>query len=574
MLDFELINKDTSGSVQTVLRTKMRGKLLLTTPQLNKGTAFSEQERNAFGLLGKLPEAVESLEDQVNRCYKQYSSFHTNLQKNIYLNSLHETNEVLFYKLVQEHVAEMLPVIYTPVVGTKVKEFSAEFRQARGLYISYPNRDKMLDILQNRSHPNIELIVCTDGEGVLGIGDQGIGAIDIPIAKLMVYSIAGGINPLNTLPIMLDAGTNNPALLNDPMYLGWRHERVQKEDYDSFIEQFVDSVKKSFPDIYLHWEDFGSRNARVNLERYRESVCSFNDDIQGTGVVTLAALLAAVEAAGSNMADQRVVVFGAGSAGIGISDQLRDAMIRHGLDHETAMKRFYLLNSQGLLLNDRFKETDVRYPYSYDRSEISDWQIDNPDNISLLDVVRNVKPTILIGCSTVAGAFDEAVITEMAKHTERPIIFPLSNPTEKSEAHPKNLLRWTNGKALIASGSPFDPVKIEDKLIPIAQCNNALVFPGIGLGILATKASKLTDDMLWEAVKITSKAAPIRSDEYGALLPALDACAELSEDIAIAVGKQAIKDGLSDISESDLEAKIKKSYWEPSYLAYELDTED
>lgn len=566
MLSFE-IKKDAQTNEKTVV-TNLDGKLLLTTPQLNKGTAFSEAERAEFGLVGKLPYAIESLDEQVRRTYKQYSSFKGLMQKNIFLRSVHETNEILFYKLVKDHAGEMLPVLYTPIVGTAVREFSSEFRRPRGLYISYPERDKMLEILANRTHPNIELIVTTDGEGVLGIGDQGIGAMDIPIAKLMVYSIAGGINPLKTLPIMLDVGTNNQALLDDPMYLGWRHERISGKDYDDFIGQFIDAVKQTFPNIYLHWEDFGGRNARHNLDTYRHELCSFNDDIQGTGVVSLAALIAAIEASGTSMSDQRIVVFGAGSAGTGISEQLCDALVRSGLDETEAQSRFYLLNSKGLMTTETTTKTDVRYKFAQNFDRIKNWQLENEDKIELLDVIKNVKPTILIGCSTITGAFTETIITEMSQHVDRPIIFPLSNPTEKSEAHPKNLLRWSHGKALIATGSPFDPVTINDQEYVIAQCNNALVFPGIGVGVLVSKPKVLTDNMLWAACQVTKNAAPIFNDPKASLLPALDNCEDLSRKIAIAVAKQAIVDGVSDINEADIEDKIDQISWEPKYLPY------
>lgn len=566
MLSFE-IKKDTQTNEKTLV-TNLDGKLLLTTPQLNKGTAFTEDERKEFGLIGKLPHAIEGLDEQVRRTYKQYSSFSGLMQKNIFLRNVHETNEILFYKLVKDHVGEMLPVLYTPIVGTAVREFSTEFRRPRGLYFSFPERDKMLEILKNRSHPDIQLIVTTDGEGVLGIGDQGIGAMDIPIAKLMVYSIAGGINPLKTLPIMLDVGTNNQALLDDPMYLGWRHERISGKEYDDFIRQFIDAVKQTFPDVYLHWEDFGSRNARHNLDTYRKELCSFNDDIQGTGVVTLAALIAAVEASGTSLSDQRIVVYGAGSAGTGISEQLCDAMVRSGLDEKGAQSRFYLLNSKGLMTTETTPESDIRYKFAQDFDNIKSWQLENEDTIELLDVIKNVKPTILIGCSTVTGAFNEAIITQMSQHVDRPIIFPLSNPTEKSEAHPKNLMRWSKGTALIATGSPFDPVMFDDYEYVIAQCNNALVFPGIGVGVLVSKPKVLTDNMLWAACQVTKDAAPIFNDPKASLLPALDNCEDLSRRIAIAVAKQAITDGVSDMNVADIEAEIDQISWEPHYLPY------
>ncbi len=566
MLNFSLKKDPKTG--KKFLETNISGKLLLTTPQLNKGTAFSEQERHDFGLLGKLPCAIEGLDEQVKRVYEQYSSFHTPLQKNIHLRNLHETNEILFYRLVSEHIAEMLPILYTPIVGTSVKQFSVEFRRPRGLFISYPDRHKMAEILANRSHPDIELIVTSDGEGVLGIGDQGIGGMDIPIAKLMVYTIVGGMPPYKTLPIMLDVGTNNQKLLDDPMYLGWRHPRIEGADYDDFIKEFVETVKKTFPKAFLHWEDFGRRNARANLDNYREKFLSFNDDIQGTGVVSLAAVLAGINAAGSKIRDQRIVVFGAGSAGIGIASQICSAMKQEGLTEEESRTHFWLLSTSGLLTDKSSDLSEDRKRFARAHSEIKDWTLEDKDFVSLFDVVKNVKPTILIGTSTSAGAFNEAIIREMAKYVERPIIFPLSNPTEHSEAHPRNLVAWTKGKALIATGSPFDPVEYEGNKIPIAQCNNALVFPGIGIGSIAVKAKYCSDEMLWSACKTLAKHSPILKDSQAPLLPSIQDCQWLSREIAIAVAKQAIDQGLAQTDVSDIEGLVDELQWAPQYLEY------
>lgn len=566
MLNFSVKKDPKTG--KKILETSISGKLLLTTPQLNKGTAFTEQERHDFGLLGKLPSAIEELDDQVKRVYEQFSSFHTPLQKNIFLRSLHETNEILFYKLVCGHIAEMIPILYTPIVGTSVKQFSLEFRRPRGLFISYPDRHKMAEILANRSHPNIELIVTSDGEGVLGIGDQGIGGMDIPIAKLMVYSIVGGMPPYKTLPIMLDVGTNNQKLLDDPMYLGWRHPRIEGPEYDAFIAEFVDTVKKTFPNVFLHWEDFGRRNARANLDTYREKILSFNDDIQGTGVVSLAAVLAGINAAGSTIRDQRVVVFGAGSAGVGIASQICSAMIQSGLTEEQARSNFWLLSSSGLLTDNSNDLSEDRKRFARPHTEVKDWTLEQEGMIHLFDVVKNVKPTILIGTSTSAGAFNEAIIREMAQHVERPIIFPLSNPTEHSEAHPRNLIAWTKGKALIATGSPFDPVEYEGHKIPIAQCNNALVFPGIGLGSIAVKAKYCSDEMLWVACNVVAKHSPILKDPQAALLPSINDCQWLSREIAIAVAQQAVDQGLAQIEENNIEQLVDDLQWTPKYLEY------
>ena len=567
MLDIDYKKDKKTG--KTNLETSLCGKLLLTTPQLNKGTAFTHEEREQFKLAGKLPMAVETLEQQMLRAYGQYSSYNDNLNKNIYLNELHDSNQVLFYKLVSEHLSEMLPMIYTPIVGTAVKKFSRDFRHPRGLYISYPDRDRMEEILSNRSNPNIDLIVVTDGEGVLGIGDQGVGGMDIPIAKLMVYGLCGGIDPLHTLPVHLDVGTNNKELLDDPMYLGWRNERVSGRDYDSFIDQFVSTVKKLFPQVFLHWEDFGRENARHNLERFRDSICTFNDDMQGTGVVTLSAILAAVRANSQSITEQQIVVFGAGTAGTGIADQIRDAMVHEGLSIEEANKRFWLLDRPGLLLNDSEGLTRYQSIYAHTSEEIADWALVESDYIGLADVVKNVKPTILIGCSAVAGAFTQEIIRNMAAHVEHPIILPLSNPTERCEAQPEDLYNWTDGKVLIATGSPFDPVEYNGEKYRIAQCNNALVFPGIGLGLIAVKAKALSDESLWRACTALSRFAPIRQNNIAPLLPDLNMARQVAKQIAVAVAEQASKEGNAQINVNEnLNDLIDDNMWQADYLPY------
>jgi malate dehydrogenase (oxaloacetate-decarboxylating) len=567
MLNFK-VKKDKATN-ETWIETSLSGKPLLMTPQLNKGTAFSTEERHLFGLMGKLPCRIEELHEQAMRTYLQYKSYDTLLQKNRYLHNLHNTNQVLFYKLLQNHMEEMIPVIYTPIVGTAVMEFSKQFRQARGIYISYPERENMLEILQNRSNPEIDLIVVSDGEGVLGIGDQGVGAMDIPIAKLMVYTVAAGISPLRTLPVLLDVGTNNQQLLDDPLYLGWRNKRITGSEYDDFINQFVTAARTSFPNVYLHWEDFGRKNARRNLDRYRNEICTFNDDIQGTGVVTLAAMLAAVRVSGLNLDQQRIVIFGAGTAGVGIADQICTAMQREGASEAHARSCFWLLDRSGLLNENSLTLSPEQQRYARKASELTGWKVQQANRISLEDVIRNVHPTILIGSSTSPGAFTEDMIREMATHVDRPIIFPLSNPTDKSEAKPEDLLHWTQGKALIATGSPFPPVDFDGRQIQIAQCNNALVFPGIGLGVLATKSKLVTEEMLWAACEKTMACSPILHDPNAPLLPKLDKAQALSREIAIAVANQAIKEGMAQVDTNvPVEELINRVIWEPQYLPY------
>ncbi|MFT3741145.1 MAG: NAD-dependent malic enzyme [Gammaproteobacteria bacterium] len=562
MLDFEWVKEPQTKKLW--IRTSLTGKPLLTTPQLNKGTAFSVAERSLFGLTGKLPALVETLESQVERCYLQYHSYKTSLQKNIFLNKLHDTNQVLFYKLVQNHEAEMLPILYTPTVGEAVQKFSLEFQQARGLYISFEDRYKIAEILDNRSNPMIDLIVASDGGGVLGIGDQGIGAMLIPVAKLMVYTICGGINPLRTLPILLDAGTDNETLLQDPLYLGWRHPRINGRQYDEFIDLFVQAVKRKFPDIFLHWEDFGRDNARRILQQYQKTLCSFNDDIQGTGATALAALLAAVKATQTSLIEQRIVIFGSGSAGTGIADQICEGLVRQGLSREAAYRRFWLIDRNGLLADDMTDLTTAQRPYARAAAE-------GLSGFSLQQVIEAIKPTVLIGSSARGGAFSQAAIQQMAQHVDRPIIFPLSNPTEKSEATPQDVLDWTSGKALIATGSPYPPVYFNGRLQPVAQCNNALVFPGIGLGVMAVKASQLTDNMLWVACESLNHCAPIHQNPHAALLPSLEDAHQAAYEIAVAVAKQAFEDGVARIaSPENLESIIQELQWQPRYLPFQL----
>lgn len=544
MLLYELHQDPKSG--KEWIKTDLKGKALLVTPLLNKGTAFTFEERCTLGILGKLPAKTETLDEQIVRAYHQYKKYKSDLQKHIYLNNMHDKNEVLFYKLVTDYMVEMMPVLYTPSVGKAVQAFSHEFRQPRGLFISYADQDNIDLILENRTHPELAVIVVTDGERVLGIGDQGVGAIDIPIAKLMLYTLCGGINPYHTLPIVLDVGTNNPKLLKDPLYLGWRHPRIQGEEYDRFIEKFVCAVQKHFPNTFLHWEDFGRDNARRILERYRNQLCTFNDDMQGTSVVAVSALLTAMDRVQQQLTDQRIVIFGAGTAGVGIADRIVDSMVRQGISESIARSQIWLIDRDGLLV----KESPGLMPFQlpYIRAE--------KRGLSLAEVVQKVKPSVLIGCSAVGGAFTEDIVREMALHTKRPIIFPLSNPTEQSEATPQDLLKWTNGQALIATGSPFGDT--------CAQCNNAFSFPGVGLGLIASRARSLTDGMLWAACEALSRAAPVGAS--APLLPSLSEARAVAVKIAIAVIDKAREEGQARIdSSTSAEEAVKKTLWEPYY---------
>lgn len=567
MLDFKIVRDP--HTAETVVETSIHGKLLLWTPQLNKGTAFTHEERRIFGLQGTLPARVETLDEQVKRAYVQYSAYTSRLQQNIYLLNLHDKNQILFYKLLSKHLAEMLPIIYTPIVGSAVKHYSREYRQPRGLYITHADQNHIDEILNNRSNTEVDLIVVTDGEGVLGIGDQGVGGIDIPVAKLMVYSLCGGIDPTRTLPICLDVGTNNQDLLNDPLYLGCRMPRLTGDAYDDFIHTFVERIQHHFPNAFLHWEDFGRGNARRILDQFKDQLCTFNDDIQGTGAVTLSALLAACEVTGMTLTDHRIVVFGAGSAGTGISEQIVDAMVRMGLTEEEAYKRFWLIDRQGLIVEDDPDLTEAQKPYARQRRELQKWPVNHKKYPSLSEVIATIKPTILIGCSAQAGAFSADNIEIMASHCVRPIIFPLSNPDEKCEAKPTDILAWTNGKALIATGTAFPAVEYQNRLLPIAQCNNALVFPGIGLGILAVRATRLSKDMIWAASTALSEFSPSKKDSFLPLLPSLDDAQLVAKRIAVAVAQVAIDSGLAQINQKeDLNKLIDSLFWVPRYLPF------
>lgn len=565
MLDFKII-RDKQG--EKILQTAIYGKALLTIPQLNKGTAFTEQERIDFGLIGKLPPHVETLEEQVKRAYLQYSTHETEIQKNIYLNYLLNINQVLFYKLLSEYTAEVLPKIYTPIIGDAVEQFSQRFFQPRGLYISYEDRDRIEMILNNRSNPNIRLIVVSDGEGVLGIGDQGAGAMAIPVAKLMVYTAFGGIDPNITLPILLDAGTNNQKLLNDPMYLGWRHPRVTGKEYENFIDKFVQAVQKLFPHVFLHWEDFGSYNAYHNLVAYRRKICSFNDDIQGTGVVAIASLLAAVHETQSTLSDQRIVVFGAGSAGIGVSESIYKTMIaNHGLSEMQARAHFWLIDRSGLISENTLNPTQSQLPFMRRKDDIAGWKVKNPNQISLLEVIKNVRPTVLIGASAVPGAFTKDIIKTMTKYVEKPIILQLSNPPSRAEATPEQMVEWSKGRALIVTGSPFPDVVWKKQIHPINQCNNYYAFPGIGLGVIAVAAKEVTENMLHAAGQALSESTV---DQPGRLLPTLKNLPKVSLKIAIAVAKTALAEGLAQMKiEGSIENHVAQYVWDPHYLPYQ-----
>ncbi len=563
MVDKVSVVLDDTGRREII--TPLRGDELLGSSRLNKGTAFTNEERAALGLSGRIPDCVESLEEQVERCYLQFKQKPSDLAKNIYLNALLDTNEVLFYRLVKTHLIEMLPIVYTPTIGLAVQQFSMEFRRARGLFITNVHRGRIRQVLQNRQHEKVDIVLLTDGEGVLGIGDQGIGGMDIAVGKLMVYTLCAGIPPARVLPVHLDIGTNNQTLLDDPMYLGCRHPRLTGPVYDELVDEVVSEVKDLFPDAYLHWEDFGRDNARRFLEKYRPELATFNDDMQGTGATVLACVLAAVKAKGESIKDQRIIIFGAGTAGVGIADQLLAAMCDAGLTAEEAYRQFYLFDRPGLLTDVSDDVADFQKPYVRDHRETDAWDTVHDGEISLYDATKQVKPSILIGCSGVSGAFTEHVVKAMSEGVERPIILPLSNPTSLSEAKPDDLLEWSEGRALIATGSPFEPVDYNGRTYVIAQSNNAFVFPGLGLAVIVAKVSGVPDELIRVAADALSECAPIRKNIDAPLLPSFKDIDDVSYRIAVAVTKKAVEMGLSDLT-GDVEEAIRHYFWRPEYL--------
>ena len=548
--------------------TTLRGRGVLSDPRINKGTAFTDEERGALGLVGLIPPRVLTLDQQASRAYQQYREQPSDLAKNVFLTALHDRNEVLFFRLLGDHLPEMLPIVYTPTIGEAIRRYSHEYRRPRGVYLSVDAQEQMEQALRasGRTAEDVDLVVATDAEGILGIGDWGVGGMDIAVGKLAVYTAAAGIDPARTLAVMLDVGTNRQELLDDPLYLGLGHPRVDRETYDAFIDRYVETATRLFPHALLHWEDFGTSNARRILERYRDRILTFNDDMQGTGAVNLAAVLSGVRASGIPLREHRVVVFGAGTAGIGIADQLRDALARDGLTPEEATRRFWCVDRHGLLTDDMPDLRDFQRPYARPAAETTTWERDDTlGGIALLELVRRVRPTILVGTSAQGGAFTEQVVREMAAHARRPIILPMSNPTPLAEATPTDLLTWTHGRALVATGSPFAPVTVDGVTHVIAQANNALVFPGLGLGVIVSRARRITDNMFLAAAQTV--AAMVDPDEPGgALLPRVANLRATSAAVAAAVARAAAADGVADCDVGpELETAVRDATWQPRY---------
>ena len=552
----------TNLTVRMAERVGLTGHHLLDDPLFNEGSAFSEADRRRLNLLGLLPYHCSTAAEQLTRVYENYKRKDNDLERYIFLTALQDRNETLFYRLLAEHVTEMMPIIYTPVVGEGCRRYSHVFRRPRGLYISYPYCDEIPALLDNAPEKDVEVIVVTDGERILGLGDLGVGGMGIPVGKLSLYTLCAGIHPATTLPILLDVGTDNQELLNDPLYLGWRNPRVRGEEYDRFIEAFVSAVTQKFPNVLLQWEDFSKHNAPRILDRYRDQLCTFNDDIQGTGAVTVAGLLVAARSIGTKLSEHRIAILGAGSSAIGISDQIVAAMAREGVPADEAKKAIWLIDSKGLVHDQRTLDEPFKKKYAQSFECTANWKLSDPSRIDFADVVRNVQPTVLIGSSAQPGAFSEEIVREMARHVKRPIIFPLSNPTSKCEATPIDILRWTNEQALIATGSPFPPIVTDSGLVRIGQCNNSFIFPGVGLGVIASGAHRVTDAMFTAAAQVLSEFAPASTKEGGALYPLLDEVRDISRKVALAVGLEAQRAGLAPPTDmATLEENISRKMW-------------
>ncbi len=540
------------------------GKATLLDALTTKGTAFTRAERRKMGLLGLLPTAEKTLAQQAEHCWHEFSTYREDLDKHIYLRGLQDRNETLFYRVLRDHIPETMPIVYTPTVGEACQRFSEIYRRPRGLFVSYPDRELLREVLRNRPQRDVDVIVVTDGQRILGLGDQGIGGMGIPIGKLSLYTLIGGITPARTLPIVLDVGTDNVELLDDPQYLGWRHRRIGDDEYYSFIDDFVAAVREELPDVLLQWEDFATVHALPILQRYRDKLLTFNDDIQGTAAVTVGALHGAAKVAGRPLSQQQVVMLGAGSAGIGVLEMIQREMMSEGLTERDAAARIWVVDIVGLLTDDRTDLTPEQRKLVQPANRLADWGLTGP--AQLADVVHNVDVGVLLGLSTAAGAFTEKIVRELAGKTERPIIFPLSNPTSRAEARPSELNEWTDGRALIATGSPFPPVRRNGVEQPIAQCNNVYIFPAMGLAVTAAQATRVTDEMMRVAAATLGDASPALDDPDMPLLPAWSDVPDVAMRIAHAVGVQAVADGVAPKrSDEELAERITQVRWTPEY---------
>lgn len=546
------------------------GPSLLETPLLNKGSAFSGRERLNFNLMGLLPPRYENIEEQVKRAYMQYKSFDEPINKHIYLRAVQDNNETLFYRLLSDHLVEMLPIIYTPTVGEACEHFSDIYRSARGIIASYEDRQFMDEILHSVTKDSVKVIVVTDGERVLGLGDQGVGGMGIAIGKLSIYTSCGGISPAYTLPVALDVGTNNKTLLDDPYYMGMRHPRIDKDEYDAFVDQFIDAAQKRWPGVLIQFEDFAQPNAMPILQRHRDQVCCFNDDIQGTAAVTLGTLLSACRKKGESLGEQKIVFVGSGSAGCGIAELIINAMVIEGLTDAQARSRVFMVDRYGLLTEGMSDLLDFQERLLQSSSALKEWKLtSDSEYANLIDVITNVEASILIGVSGKPGLFTEEVIRQMLAGCPRPIILPLSNPSQHVEANPRDVVAWTDGKAIVATGSPFEAVEHRGEHLEISQCNNSYVFPGVGLGVISCKARLVSDEMLMVASTTLAELSPGQEDQSSAVLPPLTALPEISRKIAFAVAKTAITQDLArEMTDDELLTAIERNFWTPVYREY------
>lgn len=564
-MQFSIRIDPTTG--EKYLAVPVKGNELLMEPLLNKGTAFTGRERDELFLQGLLPPAASTMKQQLDRTYENFLTHPTDLNRFIYLTGLHDRNEVLFYRLLYDHIDEMMPIVYTPVVGEACQKFSHIYRRGRGVYIAYEQMDSIENILVNSGVTNPSVIVVTDGERILGLGDQGAGGMGIPIGKLCLYTLCAGVSPYTTLPIMLDVGTNNEERLKDPLYLGMRHKRVRGEAYQEFIDRFVDAVKNVFPNAVLQWEDFFKGNAIKQLKRFRDDLCTFNDDIQGTAGVVVAGLFSALRITGRSIGQQKVVFAGAGASAQGISGLIVAAMMEDGLSREDAIGRIYTVDSRGLVTKSRTDLEEFKATYAKGMEQVEQWPVHDRSHITLEETISGAEPTILLGSSGAPGTFNEAVVRAMAHVNERPIVFPLSNPTSKSECTPENAIRWSDGRAIVATGSPFGPVNYGDHRLRIGQGNNAFIFPGIGLGLTVARATRVTDTMFLEAAKALASQVTQDDLDQGAVYPELTRIRECSHAVACATVRQAVSEGYADEEILEhLEERIQQAMWMPEYL--------
>ena len=558
-----------SGITPDEIVTSLTGYELLTDPLLNKGTAFTQEERDEFDLNGLLPPSVGTLSGQTHRRLRALREFGSDLERYAFLRELQDTNETLFYALLVNNLEELMPLVYTPTVGLGCEHFSRVFRKPRGLFLSIPHKDRLRQILSNPRFDDVDVICVTDGERILGLGDQGAGGMGIPIGKLALYTACGGVDPRATLPIMLDVGTDNPDRLADPLYVGWRHERVRGQEYDDFVEAFVEAAAERWPHVLLQWEDFAKGNATRLLDRYRHRLCTFNDDVQGTAAVATGALLAAINVTGVPLTEQRVAVFGAGGAGCGIASLLVRAMIAEGMSEADAVRRFFMVDRPGLLVESMNDLESFQRRFAQPAGVADGWTRHDDERVTLFDVVRNVKPTTVIGVSGQPGAFTEQIVREIAAQVQRPVIFPLSNPTSRAEAKPEDLMRWTDGRAVFGTGSPFPDVERAGRPMRVDQTNNSYIFPGVGLGAIAVRAKSISDDMFMAAARALAEASPARQNRDGNLLPPVATMRDISVKVAVAVAEQARAEGLCEpLTREEIVAAIEARIWKPAYPPY------